>query len=75
MQICVKPFSSQFAFILHSAKVQPPTSGLWLAADRHFSVMALDCAGINQVGVIEIFWYAARMSLRSTRVKVRSCFH
>ena len=39
MQICVK---GVFAFFVDSAKVQPPTStsGLWSAADYHYSVMA-----------------------------------
>ena len=41
-QMASKPLSS-----MHSAKLLHSTSGLWLAADRHYSVMASGLAGSN----------------------------
>ena len=38
------------AFFVGIARPQRPTSGLWLAADRRYSVMASGRAGCNQVG-------------------------
>ena len=40
------------------AKVQPPTSGLWLAADHRYSVMASSSTGSNQVEVTKSFRHA-----------------
>ena len=39
------------AFFVHSTSVQCPMFGLWLAADHRYLVVALGCAGSNQVGV------------------------
>ena len=47
-----------FAFFMHSTMLKHPTSGLWLAADRHYLVMDSGCAGSNSVGVTETVKYA-----------------
>ena len=36
-----------FPFFVHSARLLRSTSGLWLATDRRYSVMASGCAGSN----------------------------
>ena len=48
MQIRIKA-----TFFVHSTKVKPPTSCLWLVADRGYSVMASGGASSNQMGVTE----------------------
>ena len=40
-----------FAFTAHRVALQRPTSGLWLADNRRYSVMASGHADSNQVGV------------------------
>ena len=44
-EFATKPLSSRL--FIHSTELQRPTSGLWLAADRHCSVMASGRAGSN----------------------------
>ena len=38
------------AFFVRSARLQHPMSGLWLAADYHYSVTASGRTDCNQVG-------------------------
>ena len=45
------------AFFVLSASVQRLTSGLWLAADHRYSVMAIGRASSNQVGGTKDFWH------------------
>ena len=44
------PIGVKVAFLAFFVRPQCPTSGLWLAADRRYSVMASGRAGCNQVG-------------------------
>ena len=44
-------FASKPPPLRHSAKLQPPTFGLWLGTDCCYSVVASGCAGGNSVGV------------------------
>ena len=44
------PIGAFLAFFVLSARLQRPTSGLWLAADRRHLVMASGRADCNQVG-------------------------
>lgn len=52
-----KPLPSRFSLIA-IVKLQPPTSGLWLATNRRYSVTGLGGAGSNQVGVTKCFRHA-----------------
>ena len=61
MQNSVK--ASFCSFFLHSTKAQPPTSGLWLAADCQYSVMALGCAGSNLVGTTKTVRHVGRLAI------------
>ena len=49
------------AFIVHSTGLQCPMSGLWLAADHRYSVMASSRANSNEVGLTKDLYECSRL--------------
>ena len=72
--IGVKAASSLFSLFTLGLGILRSTSGLWLATNRRYLVMASGHTISNLVDVTDTVKQAARLPLRSTWEKVPGCY-